>query len=186
MSLIHIPTQKPLRANRVVTLLSGHTVHLPEDTASPDYAANGVYPYNGVREEADVQVETYIERDGEAILQIPTPTLEERKATKKLEIAQARRETQEAGTTVDGLEVPTDQWTLYVLEAMRNKGGRDGSISVRWKKTDGAFIALNKTQIDVLHDATFTHIQQAYQRESDLLDAIEAATTKEELAAILW
>ena len=37
-----------------------------------------------------------------------------------------------------------------------------------------------------MHEAVFAHIQGVYQKESDLVDLIDAATTVAEVDAITW
>lgn len=51
-------------------------------------------------------------------------------------------------------------------------------------KTNGAFVALNATDLQALVDAVNVHVQDAFNWEKGILDQIDAATSIEELKAI--
>jgi len=65
------------------------------------------------------------------------------------------------------------------------KAMQDSEYSCRWKGV-GGFIELTAPQILAIADAVRAHVQGCFDREAELVALIEAATTPEELAAIVW
>ncbi len=113
------------------------------------------------------------------------------KEKKRKEIATARYEQEMGGFTLPaehgGMFVRTDPRTRTLLNAAALRAGADPNYEVPdWKTEDGQFITLTNDMILLLNGAVGQFVAGCFQKEHQLSDAIDAATTPEELNAIKW
>ena len=108
-------------------------------------------------------------------------TLHECKSAKKVEIANARWQAEVSG--VNGIR--TDRESQSMITGAALKAMQDSEYACKWK-TEAGFVELNAAQILAIADAVREHVQGCFDREAELLALVEAATTPEEVEAILW
>ena len=105
----------------------------------------------------------------------------------RLEIAirdASTREEVEAETAgIDGIKADRESQALITGAAL--KAMQDSAYSCRWKGVSG-FIELTAPQILAIADAVRAHVQGCFDRESELLPLIEAATSPGDLEVIMW
>ena len=145
----------------------------PEKTWAQYYGTPSVTVENG-RATAVYPVVDYSSADADRIL-------EEAKVRKRGEIAAARFEAETAG--IDGIK--TDRESQALITGAALKAMQDEKYSCRWK-TESGFVELSALQISAVADAVRAHVQGCFDREAELLPLIEAATSPEELEAIVW
>ena len=107
--------------------------------------------------------------------------LDAAKESKRSEVASARFEAETAG--IDGIK--TDRESQALITGAALKAMQDEEYSCRWK-TESGFVELTALQISAVADAVRAHVQGCFDREAELLPLIEAATSPEELEAIVW
>ena len=110
--------------------------------------------------------------------QIP---VEELRAEKKAELAEARWQAEVSG--VNGIRTDRESQSLITGAAL--KAMQDNTYTCRWKGIDG-FVELTAPQIIAIADAVRAHVQSCFDHEAELLPLIEAATTEAELNLITW
>ena len=108
-------------------------------------------------------------------------TLHECQSAKKVEIANARWHAETSGVS----DLRTDRESQSMITGAALKAMQDDTYSCRWK-TEAGFVELNAVQILAIADAVREHVQGCFDREAELLALVEAATTPEEVEAILW
>ena len=105
----------------------------------------------------------------------------------RLEIAirdASTREEVEAETAgIDGIKADRESQALITGAAL--KAMQDSEYSCRWK-TESGFVELTAPQILAIADAVRAHVQGCFDRESELLPLIEAATSPGDLEVIMW
>ena len=111
--------------------------------------------------------------------------LEAARERKRAEIAAARWEAEIAGVEAGGMTIKTDRESQALITGAALKAMQDEEYSCRWK-TESGFVELTALQISAVADAVRTHVQGCFNREAELLPLIEAATSPEELEAIVW
>ena len=114
------------------------------------------------------------------------PTLDELKAAKYAEIAEARYAAETGGCTVDGVTIATDRGSQALLTAAVVSARLDLEFKTRWKCADGHFVTLDAMQLRAIGDAVIAHVEACFAREAELCELVDAAQTPEELAAIKW
>lgn len=87
-------------------------------------------------------------------------------------IADKRYQIETGGIELQGGQIPTDRHTQQVLTAMFLRASADPQYTVRFK-TIGGFITLDAAQIIVMANAVHDHVQAAFDRENELLAALE-------------
>ena len=107
--------------------------------------------------------------------------LEVAKERKRSEIAAARWEAETAG--IDGIK--TDRESQALITGAALQAIVDYDYECRWKTSEG-FVHLSAEQIKYIAQAVRLHVQLCFDREAELLPLIEAATSPEELEAIVW
>ena len=107
----------------------------------------------------------------------PTPTLAELKADAQSRLASRRWQAETGGMMFNGTPVATDDRSKALIYGARGR-------SVKFKTASGQFAPLSASETEALADAVADHVQACFDRESDLLDAINAAETVEELEAV--
>ena len=110
--------------------------------------------------------------------QIP---MEELRAEKKAELAEARWQAEVSG--VNGIR--TDRESQSMITGAALKAMQDETYTCKWK-TETGFVELTAAQILAIADAVRAHVQGCFDREAELLALVDAATTPEEVEAILW
>lgn len=110
--------------------------------------------------------------------QIP---MEELRAEKKAELAEARWQAEVSG--VNGIR--TDRESQSMITGAALKAMQDSEYTCKWK-TESGFVELTAAQILAIADAVRAHVQGCFDRESELLTLVDAATTPKELEGIAW
>jgi len=87
-------------------------------------------------------------------------------------IADKRYQVETGGVEVAGYQIPTDRHTQQVLTAMYVKAKEDSEYAKRFKTSFG-FLTLTSGQIIQIADSVHAHVQAAFDREDELLTAIE-------------
>ena len=81
--------------------------------------------------------------------------------------------------------IRTDRESQAMITGAALKAMQDDTYSCRWK-TETGFVELTAAQILAIADAVRAHVQGCFDREAELLALVDAATTPEEVEAILW
>lgn len=79
-----------------------------------------------------------------------------------------------AGTTVNGVTIATDDLSQQRITGAALAATVDASTIVKWKLPDDTFVTLDATQIIDIAQGVRTHIQACFDREAELLTALEA------------
>lgn len=95
-----------------------------------------------------------------------------------------RKVKEQGGVAINGKPFPTDERTQGKLSGAALSAVIDPNYSVRWKFGDGSFLSLSASDLIEVAQAVRAHIQCCFDREKDLIDAINAAATFSDLAAI--
>ncbi len=111
--------------------------------------------------------------------------LEAARERKRSEIAAARWEAETAGIDVNGFTVRTDRESQALITGAALQAIVDYDYECRWKTSDG-FVHLSAEQIKYIAQIVRLHVQSCFDREAELCGLIEAATSPEELGAIVW
>ena len=121
-----------------------------------------------------------------ASLSPPVPTLEEVKADKLAELAQARWEQETGGLTLpDGTAIKTDRESQALLTGAALKALQDPEYSCWWK-ADGGWVRLDSKTILYLAEAVRGHVQSCFDREKILAERVGKAQTILEVSAVSW
>jgi len=104
------------------------------------------------------------------------------KEAKKSEIAAARYEAEIAGI----LGIKTDRESQALLTGAVLQAFIDPTYSLNWKTVDGTFVELGYAEIMAVGTVVRTHVQDQFNKESEIRDKIDACTTVEEVAAITY
>lgn len=115
----------------------------------------------------------------------PTPTLDELKEVKKIEIATARFTAETAGITFNGVKIETNRESRGLITGAVVQALVDPTYSLQWKTPTG-FIPLTAEQLKAVGAAVRKHVQDCFDKEAELLKKIEEAKSAEELAAVVW
>ena len=121
--------------------------------------------------------------DGEKIIVIEKP-LEQLKAEKKAENASKRYAKETSGIIYDGHLILTERESINIMNATMEKIRRGLVSSISWKCGDGSYIDLTNDNILNIEISILTHIQTSFAAEKAYNEAIDNATTIEELNAI--
>ena len=113
------------------------------------------------------------------------PPLEELKAAKLAELAEARWRAETGGVSAGGMTVRTDRESQAMITGAALQAMMDPEYSCRWKAGEG-FVTLDARTILGAAMAVRAWVQGCFDREAELAAAVAAATTKEEVAAIGW
>lgn len=100
-------------------------------------------------------------------------------------IADRRWRSEIAGTALDGRRIETDRTAVAMVTSAALAASLDPAYSVRWKSADG-FVTLNAEQIIGLAQAIRTHVQASFDREAELLDALEAGDYEPDMLETGW
>lgn len=87
-------------------------------------------------------------------------------------IAARRYEAETGGTTVEGMLVNTERDSQALLTGAALQAMLDPNYTVRWK-TEGGFVDLDAQQIIGLAVGVRAHVQACFDREAELVAAVE-------------
>lgn len=158
--------------NSYVIEKNGHPYHVPNSW--PEWAQINEY---AVRHPEDVTVE-----------RAPLPkTFAELRADKKTEISAARYKAERAGMIFKGHRIATDDIGQSRITEAAFSAIEDGTYSIpEWLCADGIFIELSNSEILEMKRALRDYTQDKFRINKLLFEAIDAAMTPVDLAAIKW
>ena len=107
------------------------------------------------------------------------------KNDKKAEIADARWRAETGGMTFNGIEVATDRESQALLMGAVLAAQDNPEYVINWKAKNGWF-QIDAATLIAIADAVRSHVQACFDREKELQEQVEAATTIEELNTIEW
>ncbi|MBQ9526902.1 MAG: DUF4376 domain-containing protein [Fretibacterium sp.] len=113
------------------------------------------------------------------------PTLNELKRAKLAEIANARYRAEGEGIAIQGVSVFSDRESQAMITGAALQATLDPEYVCKWKTTDG-FVTLDAGMLLGIAQAVREHVQSCFDREAELAAMVEAATTAEEVAAVVW
>ena len=111
--------------------------------------------------------------------------IEDLKAAKKSEIANARYNAEIAGATFNGTVIKTDRESQALITGAALAAIRDNEYIVRWKTSNG-FVTLTSGQVMEVAQAVRDHVQGCFDKEAVYDESIDGCTTAEEIDAIQW
>ena len=112
-------------------------------------------------------------------------SIEDIKAAKKSEIANARYNAEIAGITFNGTVIKTDRESQALITGAALAAIRDSAYTVRWKTSDG-FVPLTAAQVIEIAQDVRDHVQGCFDKEAVYDETIDGCTTAEEIDAIQW
>lgn len=114
------------------------------------------------------------------------PTLDELRQAKKAEIANARWQQETGGLTIPGLgTIATDRESQSLLNGAVTGTLLEPDKPIKWKMMDGA-VELDAATVQMIGKLVRSHVQACFDREIDLIAAINACQTAEEVTAVAW
>lgn len=147
----------------------------PEDDQSP---ALGEFDRYG-DETLTVDAERRVVIVTRAVVPWTAEEIAEHEAAQRAEMAQQiadrRWQAEVAGITVNGMAVATDRDSQALITGAALAAMRDPAYVCRWKTAAG-FVELNAEQLTAVADTVRAHVQACFDREADLLAALEAGT----------
>jgi len=96
-------------------------------------------------------------------------TVQERKRIKE-----RRDKAISAGTTINGVSVATDDLSQQRITGAALAATVDNTTTIKWKLPDDTFITLDANQIIGIAQGVRAHVQACFDREAELLAALEA------------
>ena len=115
--------------------------------------------------------------------------LEEREQQQREQLAQQiadrRWQAEVAGIDVGGMHIDTGRDSQALIAGATVQAMLDPSYSLRWKTPDG-FVDLTAEQIIGVATAARAHVQACFNREAELLEALEAGTFAPEMLDQGW
>jgi hypothetical protein len=107
------------------------------------------------------------------------------KKDKLQEIAAARYEVETGGAAVNGMAIDTSRESQALITGAALAATLDANYICRWK-TGAGFVTLDAATIIAAAQAVRAHVQEAFNREAELIALLESAETVEQVAAIEW
>jgi len=101
------------------------------------------------------------------------------------QIAERRWQAEVAGIDVGGMHIDTGRDSQALITGATVQAMLDPSYALRWKTPDG-FVDLTAEQIIGVATAARAHVQACFNREAELLDALEAGTFTPEMLDQGW
>ncbi len=111
--------------------------------------------------------------------------LDKLKNDKRAEIANARWKAETGGITLNGVEVATDRESQALLTGAVLAAQDNPEYVVNWKAKNDWF-ELDAATLIAIADAVKAHVQKCFDKEKQLQEQIDKATTVEELEAVKW
>lgn len=104
----------------------------------------------------------------------PAEEVAEREAAAERARIKARRDAAiNAGITVNGIDMPTDDKAQARVTGAAVQALVDSSVTVQWKLADDSFVVLTAEQILGIAQALRAHVQACFDREAEILAALE-------------
>lgn len=111
--------------------------------------------------------------------------LSELKAVKLQAVRDRRWIAENAGVTVNGASIRTDERTQAKVSGALQLMALNPSIeSLDWEAQPGVFVALDQAQLEAVGLAIGAHVQNCFSRSRELCEAVMAAANAAALAAI--
>ncbi len=101
------------------------------------------------------------------------------------QIADRRWRAEVAGIDIGGMRIDTGRDSQALITGATVQAMLDPSYALRWKTPDG-FVDLTAEQIIGVATAARAHVQACFNREAELLDALEAGTFTPEMLEQGW
>ena len=101
------------------------------------------------------------------------------------QIADRRWKEETSGFVFNGVKIETDRTAVAMVTGSALAASLDPEYSVRWKSANG-FVTLNAEHILAMAQEIRSHVQACFDREADLLDAINAGTYETEMLDMGW
>lgn len=114
-----------------------------------------------------------------------TARAEKARAEAMISIADRRWRSEVSGTMLYGRRIETDRTAVAMVTGAALAASLDPEYSVRWKAADG-FVTLNAEQILAMAQTIRAHVQACFDREADLLDALNAGTYEPDMLETGW
>lgn len=157
----------------------------PEEDQSPPLGEFERYGAETLTVDAERQVVVVVRE----VVPWSAEEIAEHEAARRAEIAQqiaARRYDAEiAGIAINGLQIDTGRDSQALLTGATVQAMLDPAYSLRWK-TPAGFVDLTAEQIIGVATAARAHVQAAFDREAELLDALAAGTFTPEMLEEGW
>lgn len=100
-------------------------------------------------------------------------------------IAARRYETEVGGIEIAGMHVATDDRSKLLINGAAVEAMLDADYLLKWKTTEG-FVELTGAQVIGIARAVRAHVQACFDREAELLAALEAGTLTDEMLGQGW
>lgn len=108
------------------------------------------------------------------VVELTSEQLEDRKAQKRRKIKDRRDIAISAGTTSSGMTIATDDLSQQRITGAALAATIDPTTTVKWKMPDDTFVDLDSNQIIVIAQLVRAHVQACFNREAELLAAVNA------------
>lgn len=154
-------TEAPMRRGPVIPEVKGLKVRCANYTQWP---TDTPYFYGTCDDDADTSVAGVIKVLGEG----------EYKLLVRTEVKARRDKAMEAGTTIGGVSVATDDLSQQRITGAALAATVDSTTTVKWKLPDDTFVTLDATQIIGIAQGVRAHVQACFDREAELLAALNA------------
>ncbi|RRV41398.1 DUF4376 domain-containing protein [Pseudomonas sp. o96-267] len=109
----------------------------------------------------------------------------DRRALTAQQIAARRWQAETGGITLNGMHIDTGRDSQALITGATVQAMLDPNYSLRWKTVAG-FVDLTAGQIIGVATAARAHVQACFNREAELLDALEAGTLTPEMLEEGW
>ena len=112
-------------------------------------------------------------------------TMEELRAAKLAELADARWRAETGGMSMNGMTIRTDRESQALITGAALQASVDAGYVCRWKTAEG-FATLDAAMILTVAGAVRAHVQAQFDREAELAAQVGAAQTVEEVQSVQW
>lgn len=109
----------------------------------------------------------------------------DRKNQYKAMIASRRYSVEVSGITIDGITINTDDRSKLLINGAAFEASLNPDYVMDWKTPEG-FITMGSTEIITIARAVRQHVQNCFDRESQLLSALEEGTFTEQMLEEGW
>lgn len=128
------------------------------------------------------QVARWIVTGWEVLPEYPTPPIAQITAD---DIAARRYDAETDGTIISGMPIDTGRDSQALITGAAVSAMLDPDYTVRWKTGDG-FVELTAEQIIGVATAVRSHVQDCFDREAELLAALDGGTLTPEMLQEGW
>ena len=117
----------------------------------------------------------------------PEPPLDEIKQQARDTIARLRLRDEEAGMVVGEMQIHTDRVTQAKMTANVMLAQMEPDYVIPdWKLMDNTFVSLDAAMIMHIAKCMFTHVQECFTKERQLVEKINACKTAKCVLAVKW